>query len=91
MPLADKLLTLRCAWVQASKQLASAGEAVFQGICTANKWAAPRRPRGSAAVTKHFPWRSLYRHATCYRTGVICFTLCREQRMGELMRPCVLR
>lgn len=69
--------SIRGAWLQASKQLASASEGVFQDICHTNKWAAPRRPRGTAAVAKHFPWRSLYRHATCCVTGVMCSTLCR--------------
>ncbi|KAK9842245.1 hypothetical protein WJX81_002368 [Elliptochloris bilobata] len=53
----------------ASRQLARASEAVFQDICSAERWAAPRRPRGAAAVTKHFPWRALYSRHACVACG----------------------
>jgi len=52
-----------------SRQLAQAGEFVFQKVCQKNSWAFPRRPRGDDLSTRIYKWRALYRKHACRSCG----------------------
>ena len=44
-----------------SGRLAIAAEPTFKSICGIGGWRFPRHPRGQNALTRHYPWRMLYR------------------------------
>ncbi|KAK9829433.1 hypothetical protein WJX72_005849 [[Myrmecia] bisecta] len=67
-----------------SRRFALAAEPTFKQACREHHWVQPRMPRGAAAVTRHFPWRSLYRQHACRACGNLGEFPVRRSHAGSL-------
>ncbi|KAK9855485.1 hypothetical protein WJX84_006246 [Apatococcus fuscideae] len=56
---------------QVSSRFASACEVAFEQECCKRHWQPARKPRGSQAVHRIYPWRALWRQHACRACGCI--------------------